>query len=203
MYLSSNLKILYKSSNIGISNGSLNVFLLFILFLYKESSSKVIPFSLYIFINASSKIAIFSSFKSPKTKEKNLNQRRTTKNERIHNQGAVCLDVKIGDYVYMDYVGPSFDCREMCLGKATHESWNIPWSEVPFMKDSAITKYKTSEISQEGYIETAKERQEDAFILVLDGIEDPHNLGSIIRTAETAGVHGIIIPKRSSNHFVF
>lgn len=47
-------------------------------------------------------------------------------NERIHTQGAVCLDVKIGDYVYMDYVGPSFDCREMCLGKATHESWNIP-----------------------------------------------------------------------------
>ena len=34
------------------------------------------------------------------------------------------------------------------------------------------------------------------FILILDGIEDPHNLGSIIRTAETAGVHGLIIPKR-------
>ena len=33
-------------------------------------------------------------------------------------------------------------------------------------------------------------------MLILDGIEDPHNLGSIIRTAETAGVHGIIIPKR-------
>ena len=32
--------------------------------------------------------------------------------------------------------------------------------------------------------------------MILDGIEDPHNLGSIIRTAETAGVHGIIIPKR-------
>lgn len=43
---------------------------------------------------------------------------------------------------------------------------------------------------------TAKEKQEDPFVLVLDGIEDPHNLGSIIRTAETAGVHGIIIPKR-------
>ena len=37
---------------------------------------------------------------------------------------------------------------------------------------------------------------EEPFILILDGIEDPHNLGSIIRTAETAGVHGIIIPKR-------
>ena len=40
--------------------------------------------------------------------------------------------------------------------------------------------------------------KENPFILILDGIEDPHNLGSIIRTAETAGVHGIIIPKRRS-----
>ena len=45
-------------------------------------------------------------------------------------------------------------------------------------------------------INIAKEKNEDPFILILDGIEDPHNLGSIIRTAETAGVHGIIIPKR-------
>ena len=45
-------------------------------------------------------------------------------------------------------------------------------------------------------VRTAKERNEDPFVLILDGIEDPHNLGSIIRTAETAGVHGIIIPKR-------
>ena len=45
-------------------------------------------------------------------------------------------------------------------------------------------------------LEYAKNRKENAFILILDGIEDPHNLGSIIRTAETAGVHGIIIPKR-------
>ena len=45
-------------------------------------------------------------------------------------------------------------------------------------------------------LEYAKNKKEKAFILILDGIEDPHNLGSIIRTAETAGVHGIIIPKR-------
>lgn len=45
-------------------------------------------------------------------------------------------------------------------------------------------------------IEEAKKRNESPFIIILDGIEDPHNLGSIIRTAETAGVHGIIIPKR-------
>ena len=45
-------------------------------------------------------------------------------------------------------------------------------------------------------LDAAKHKGEKPFILILDGIEDPHNLGSIIRTAETAGVHGIIIPKR-------
>ena len=44
----------------------------------------------------------------------------------------------------------------------------------------------------------AKTRQEDPFVVILDGIEDVHNLGSIIRTTETAGVHGIIIPKRKA-----
>ena len=48
----------------------------------------------------------------------------------------------------------------------------------------------------EDIIELAKSKKEKPFILILDGLEDPHNLGSIIRTAETAGVHGIIIPKR-------
>ena len=51
-------------------------------------------------------------------------------------------------------------------------------------------------VEVEDILDVAKERNEDPFILILDGIEDPHNLGSIIRTAETAGVHGIIIPKR-------
>ena len=50
----------------------------------------------------------------------------------------------------------------------------------------------------EDILENAKQKEEKPFILILDGIEDPHNLGSIIRTAETAGVHGIIIPKRRS-----
>ena len=44
----------------------------------------------------------------------------------------------------------------------------------------------------------AEERGEPPFVLVLDGIEDPYNLGAVIRTAECAGVHGVIIPKRRS-----
>lgn len=48
----------------------------------------------------------------------------------------------------------------------------------------------------EDILRVSKEKSTNPFILILDGIEDPHNLGAIIRTAETAGVDGIIIPKR-------
>ena len=44
--------------------------------------------------------------------------------------------------------------------------------------------------------EAAATNSEDPFILILDGIEDPHNLGAILRTGECAGVHGVIIPER-------
>lgn len=44
----------------------------------------------------------------------------------------------------------------------------------------------------------AKQKNEDPFLIVLDEIEDPHNLGAIIRTAECAGAHGVIIPRRRS-----
>lgn len=47
-------------------------------------------------------------------------------------------------------------------------------------------------------LRAAKEKNEDPFVIVLDGVEDPHNLGSIIRSAECAGAHGVIIGKRRS-----
>ena len=48
------------------------------------------------------------------------------------------------------------------------------------------------------YSQVASEKGEVPFILILDEIEDPHNLGSILRTADCSGVHGVIIPKRRS-----
>ena len=45
-------------------------------------------------------------------------------------------------------------------------------------------------------LKIAKERNEPPFIIVLDGVTDPHNLGAVLRTAEAGGVHGVIIPKR-------
>lgn len=47
----------------------------------------------------------------------------------------------------------------------------------------------------EDILAAAREKGEDPFVFILDGIEDPHNLGAIIRTANLAGAHGVIIPK--------
>ena len=57
-----------------------------------------------------------------------------------------------------------------------------------------VTPYKYYEVSE--IIKYANDKGEAPFIVILDELEDPHNLGSIIRTAELCGVHGIIIPKR-------
>jgi len=54
--------------------------------------------------------------------------------------------------------------------------------------------YEYSEV--EDMLRLAEEKGEDPFIILLDNIEDPHNLGAIIRTANLAGAHGVIIPKR-------
>lgn len=52
--------------------------------------------------------------------------------------------------------------------------------------------------SLEDLFTKAEERNEEPFFIILDELEDPHNLGSILRTADATGVHGIIIPKRRS-----
>ena len=57
-----------------------------------------------------------------------------------------------------------------------------------------ISPYAYSELDD--IFALAEERGEDPFILILDNLEDPHNLGAIMRSAECAGAHGVIIPKR-------
>ncbi|MBI4392302.1 MAG: 23S rRNA (guanosine(2251)-2'-O)-methyltransferase RlmB [Euryarchaeota archaeon] len=53
-------------------------------------------------------------------------------------------------------------------------------------------------VSIEDILARAKQRGEDPLIVVLDGVEDPHNLGAVIRSAEGAGAHGVIIPERGA-----
>jgi len=79
---------------------------------------------------------------------------------------------------------------------------NVPKTKLDLLTDRqkhqgvvlAISAYQYAEIDD--LFAKAEEANENPFFLILDEIEDPHNLGSIMRTAEAAGVHGIIIPKR-------
>ena len=57
---------------------------------------------------------------------------------------------------------------------------------------AAAKAYQT----EESILARAAERNEPALLVILDGVEDPHNLGAVIRTAEGAGVHGVFIPER-------
>jgi len=61
---------------------------------------------------------------------------------------------------------------------------------------ASIAAYRYAELDE--LFERAAEKKEDPFFIILDELEDPHNLGSIMRTADATGVHGIIIPKRRS-----
>lgn len=58
---------------------------------------------------------------------------------------------------------------------------------------AVIAAYEYAEVSD--MLDLAREKNEKPFLFILDGIEDPHNLGAIIRTAHQAGAHGVIIPK--------
>ena len=59
-----------------------------------------------------------------------------------------------------------------------------------------VSAYEYSELAD--VLALAEKRGEEPFVLILDGINDPHNLGAIMRSAECAGAHGIIIPKRNA-----
>ncbi|GGL63440.1 23S rRNA (guanosine(2251)-2'-O)-methyltransferase RlmB [Sporolactobacillus putidus] len=61
---------------------------------------------------------------------------------------------------------------------------------------ASVAAYRYSELSD--LFDLAKQRGESPFFLMLDNVEDPHNLGSILRTADASGCHGVIIPKRRS-----
>ncbi len=66
---------------------------------------------------------------------------------------------------------------------------------------SFVAKERLDQMSETGkhqgvVVNAARKKNEPPFVILLDGIEDPHNLGAIIRTANQAGAHGIIIPKR-------
>ncbi|MDS1030399.1 23S rRNA (guanosine(2251)-2'-O)-methyltransferase RlmB [Bacillota bacterium LX-D] len=84
---------------------------------------------------------------------------------------------------------------------------NVPiqWLAKQQLEEKALTKAHQgiialaspiNYVSIEEIIANAKQKGEDPFIVILDHLEDPHNLGAILRTADAVGVHGVIIPSR-------
>ena len=91
------------------------------------------------------------------------------------------------------------------IGKAKEKSiavQEVDRAKLDYISDTGNHQGVIAYVSPKEYVEVedileiAKEKGEDPFIVILDGVEDGHNLGSIIRTADITGVHGVIIPKR-------
>ncbi|MBS4770686.1 23S rRNA (guanosine(2251)-2'-O)-methyltransferase RlmB [Carnobacteriaceae bacterium zg-ZUI240] len=79
---------------------------------------------------------------------------------------------------------------------------SVPKTKLDTLSNHAVHQGVIATVAAHAYaqlediFEKAQQKGEEPFILILDGIEDPHNLGSIMRTADAVGAHGIIIPKR-------
>lgn len=143
-------------------------------------------------------------------------QERDRREEKRNEEEKVYEDVIAGRNAVMELLKSSKDINKIFVEKGEkHGSINeiIARAKEDRVVIVEVEKTKLNEMAEnhqgvvavvppfnycelEDILDLAKEKQEDPFILILDGIEDPHNLGSIIRTAETAGVHGIVIPKR-------
>lgn len=93
------------------------------------------------------------------------------------------------------------DILETLENNRIHYQW-VPRTKLDQLADGGnhqgivaqVAAYQYS--TMEDVLQRANTKGEAPFLLLLDGIEDPHNLGSILRTADAAGVHGVIIPKR-------
>lgn len=132
-------------------------------------------------------------------------------------QSSLYRSIIVGRNPVLEALKSSREIEKLIIGKGTEGSIRkiigmakekgVPWQ---YVNKSALDRISDGKVHQgviayvseytychvEDIIEKAKTRKEDPFIIILDGIEDPHNLGAILRTAEGAGAHGVIIPKR-------
>ncbi|ENH95875.1 TrmH family RNA methyltransferase [Gracilibacillus halophilus YIM-C55.5] len=107
--------------------------------------------------------------------------------------------------VYMaDHIQPAFVKKVKAFTKQSNTTLQqVPKKKLDQMVSgnhqgiaALVSAYEYADV--EDLLVRAREKNEAPFFLILDEIEDPHNLGSILRTADATGVHGVIIPKRRS-----
>ncbi len=127
------------------------------------------------------KIAVLEALKSEKTFnrlliDKNLKDKTTQELIDLARQQNVKID-------FLPREALEKKVKSQAEGKINHQGIV-----------AEVTEFEYSSIQD--IIELARQKNEAPFVVILDGVEDPHNLGAIIRTAECAGAHGVIIPER-------
>lgn len=144
------------------------------------------------------------------------NKRNDNPNELIVGRNPVIEALKADKLIDMIYVNSEAGGSVNVICKMAKDK-NIPIKQVNDQKLNHMSNFASHQgviavgacaeyVSVEDILEIAADKDEDPFVIICDEIEDPHNLGAIIRTAEAAGAHGVIIPKRRSaslNHTVF
>ena len=125
---------------------------------------------------------------------------------KIEGRNQVTEAIKSGKTINKIYVDKNFATRkDEIISLAKQNRVRIEFLPKKAMDEISVTNHHQGYIAEtidfeycnvEDSLKGANDRAEAPFVVLLDGIEDPHNLGAIIRTCECAGVHGIIIPKQ-------
>lgn len=123
----------------------------------------------------------------------------------IEGRNQVVEALKSGKTINKIYVDKNYATRkDEVISLAKQSKIRVEFMPKKAMDEISVTAHHQGYIAEtidfeyceiEDILSHAKEKGEPAFVVLLDGIEDPHNLGAIIRTCECAGVDGIIIPK--------
>ena len=128
---------------------------------------------------------------------------------KIEGRNPVIEAIKSGRSIDKIYVLKGESHGSVIKIKAMARDNKIPVVEIDKKKFSEMSDISSSQgvvanvspvdyVSVEDIIKRAEDKNEPLFVVLLDEIEDPHNLGAIIRTANAAGAHGVIIPKHRS-----
>ena len=141
---------------------------------------------------------------------KNDNPKNEDREDRIEGRNAVTEAIRAGRSIDKIYIAKGETDKTLRFLAASAREAGIVVVEADRRKlDSMSTTHGAHQgviavaalreyVSIEDILEIASERDEVPFVIVCDEISDPHNLGAILRTAEAAGVHGVIIPKNRS-----
>lgn len=122
---------------------------------------------------------------------------------KIEGKNAVREAILTGKTIEKIMIQNGADCKEL-YELAKERGHKVQFANKQVLDELSVTKkhqgiiaFSTDFVysSLDDILNLAKKKNEDAFILLLDGVEDPHNLGSVLRVAECAGVHGVVIPK--------